>query len=290
MTVAGCAGSLPGNVVPEGKSLDVNGRKLHYVQGGTGPDLILIHGASGNLGDWTFQHYADLARRYRVFVMDRPGLGFSDPAPQADSLQSQADMIHAAARKLGISRATVVGHSYGGSVALAYALANPDAVSGMVLLSAPTHVWPGSAGGFYTITNTPVIGTIFSNLVPALASERRIKSAIKAIFSPQPVPDGYIEHIQPELSLRPAAFRRNAAQVGALKEQLRAMTPRYPTLTMPIELLHGDQDETVFLDIHARQFAREVPSARLTVLDGIGHMPHHASPQALNAVLARLPK
>lgn len=290
LALAGCAGGLEGDPMPEGQFLTIDGRKLHYVARGKGPALILIHGASGNLGDWTFQHVDDFAKSYRVFAMDRPGLGLSDPAPQPDDVFSQARVIRAAAQQLGIGRATVVGHSYGGSVALAYALDNIDDVSGMVLLSSPTHVWPGSAGGFYTITNTPVVGTIFSNLVPALASDRRIKSAVSSIFSPQAVPDGYVEHIRPELALRPAAFRRNAAQVGALKEQLRQMTPRYPTLTMPIELLHGDRDETVSFAIHAQRFVRDAPNARLSILEGVGHMPHHAAPDALKAALARLPK
>ena len=139
LTVAGCADELESEPMPGGQFIDVEGRKLHYVQRGEGPDLILVHGASGNLGDWTFQHVDTLARSYRVFAMDRPGLGFSDPAPEPDDLFSQARIIRAAAQKLGIGQATVVGHSYGGSVALAYALDNTDDVSGMVLLSSPTR-------------------------------------------------------------------------------------------------------------------------------------------------------
>ncbi len=286
-SVAGCA-TLQDTEVPSEQFLTVHGRKLHYAVGGEGPPIILIHGASGNLRDWTFSLFGQLARTHRVFAMDRPGLGLSDPAPVSQDLFSQADVIHQAAQQLGITRATVVGHSYGGAVALAYALSHPNSVSGMVLLAAPSMVWEGSAGRLYDLSNTPVIGHLFSNLVPLLASERAINRAVSGIFAPQSVPDGYVTHMQPGLSLRPEVFRRNAGQIGALKASLATMEPRYANLTMPIELIHGTADKTVWLDVHSVPFADQHKNARLTILDGVGHMPHHTRPEALLSAVRRI--
>lgn len=273
---------------PAGNFLDLNGRKLHYVQEGSGPDLVLIHGASGNLLDWTYSLLPRLRKRYRVFAMDRPGLGYSDPAPDELTLASQAHVIHAAARKLGLKRPVVVGHSYGGSVALSYAVRHSTDVSGLLLLAAPSHEWPGSAGRLYDIANTPVLGPLMSALLPVLATDGRVRRAVTGIFAPQPVPPGYLDHVRPDLALRPATFRRNTAQVGTLKAQLRALAPAYPDLPMPVELIHGTADETVSLTIHSAQFANRHPRSRLTRLNGVGHMPHHASPDAVEAALARL--
>lgn len=287
LPLAGCVGT-PASVTASGDFMQINGRRLHYVVAGDGPPVILIHGASGNLLDWTYSMFDKLAENHRVLAVDRPGLGFSDPAPVADDLFSQADVINAAARQLGFGASTIVGHSYGGSVSLAYALNHPGDVSGLLLLAAPSHVWPGSVDRLYRITNTPVLGPIFSNIVPLVASDNLIASAIDGIFAPQATPPGYVAFIRPELALRPPVYRRNAAQVGALKETLRRMEPRYTSLKMPIELIHGTADTTVWLDIHSVPFAQKVANARLTRLEGVGHMPHHTNPDVVQDSIARL--
>ena len=72
-----------------------------------------------------------------------------------------------------------------------------------------------------------------------------------------------------------------------LKPYLEKMAPLYPGLNQPIEIVHGDADTTVGLDIHSRRMVREVPSARLTVLKDVGHMPHHAAPDQVVAAIDR---
>jgi hypothetical protein len=74
---------------PTGAFVTVNGLRLHYEIAGTGPDLVMIHGASGSLRDLTFSLRDRLTDRYRVIVVDRPGLGHSDPLPET-SLRAQA--------------------------------------------------------------------------------------------------------------------------------------------------------------------------------------------------------
>lgn len=287
LSLSGCI-ATPAAMTAPGKFMDINGRRLHYVTEGDGPPLVLIHGASGNLLDWTFNLFDRLKRRYRVLAVDRPGLGFSDPAPVSHDLFSQAAVIHAAATNLGMGQATIVGHSYGGAVALAYALAHQPDVSGVLAIAAPSQVWSGGVDRLYNITNTPIIGPIFSNIVPIVASDNLINSAIGSIFAPQPVPDGYIAHIRPDLATRPPVYRRNAAQIGALKETIRTMVPRYGDLKIPIELIHGTADTTVGLEIHSEIFARNHANVRLTRLDGVGHMPHHTNPDTVLQAIDRL--
>ncbi len=270
-----------------GEFITVGTKKLHYKKAGSGPPVIVLHGASGNLLDWTHSRFDELARRYTVLAFDRPGLGYSDAA-EDHSLSAQAALMREAAELLGMPRATLIGHSFGGSVALAWALDAPDRVDNLVLLSAPSQVWPGSAGRLYDIANLPVLGYALSVAVPILASERRIQQAVATIFAPQGVPAGYLEHVRPELSVQPQTFRNNTSQVGQLKRQIKDMVPRYGTLKMPIELIHGTADEVVPAEIHSKPFAAMQPNVRLTLLDGVGHMPHHVSPEALDEALARV--
>lgn len=277
---------MAGTAADGARMVTVDGRRLAYVTAGAGPPVVLIHGASGNHRDWTLGVMQRLAARHQVFAFDRPGMGASDPAAPVDSITAQAQLMRRAMAELGHRRVTLIGHSYGGSVALAWAVAAPDRVAGLMLISAPSHIWPGPVGGFYDLTNTPVIGYAFSQIVPFAATKARIRASIDSIFEPQPAPEGYIRHIRPDLMTDPARFRRNAAQVGALKAQLRPIIPAYPSLPMPITLIHGTADTIVPLDTHARPFAERVAHARLVALDGVGHMPHHMVPDLVATALA----
>ena len=267
--------------------VSVEGKRLRYRMAGDGPPVILLHGASGNLSDWTFDHFDDLARNHTGLVFDRPGLGLSDP-PDDPSLSTQARLMRLAAQKLGMERATIVGHSFGGSIALAWALDAPAFVEGLVLLSAPSHVWPGSAGRLYDIAGIPVVGYLFSQLVPVLANERRIRQAVAAIYAPQEVPEGYIAHVDAQISVQADVFRANTAQIGALKPQIREMVPGYAGLTIPVEIIHGRADEVVPAQIHSEPLSKVLPNGRLTLLDGIGHMPHHVAPDVFRKALSRV--
>lgn len=141
---------------PEGRLIALpDGRRLHAVVRGEGPDLVLIHGASGSSRDVTFALVDRLAPAFRVIAVDRPGLGHSDPLPHGDaSLVGQVAAIRAACASLGATNPLLVGQSYGGSVALAWALGHPAAA--LVTLSAPSLPWPGSLDPWYRLTASPV--------------------------------------------------------------------------------------------------------------------------------------
>ncbi|MEO0912495.1 MAG: alpha/beta hydrolase [Pseudomonadota bacterium] len=273
-----------------GQIVIAGGTRLHYrIIGERGPKAICIHGANGNLRDWALGPAQALAETHQVLLFDRPGFGFSERAKaNGENLFVQAALMRDGARQLGFEEAVLIGHSYGGSVALAWALDAPETLSGLMLLAAPSQVWEGGLGFLNAVTGAPVIGPIASRLVPALASESFVKARVAGIFAPQEAPEGYVDQVGVEFSLRAAQIRHNAADLGALKAQIRKMVPRYPGLTLPVELLHGTADTTVPINIHSRLLVGQLPQGRLTELEGIGHMPHHVAKDAMRAALRRL--
>ena len=265
---------------PLGQILTVNGHKVHALTRGTGPDLILIHGASGNLRD-LLPLIDLLAPGYRVTAFDRPGLGWSDPIPKGTSLRAQALHLSAAASQLGLTDPLIVGQSYGGSVALAWALYAPLKPRALVLISSPSLPWPGTLDPWYRLTNTWVGRAIAIPLAAAFVPQSYVDAAITGIFRPDPAPADYLDYIGAGLSLRREALLTNTAQVNGLRAQIVEQSALYPTLTLPIELIHGDADTIVPLTIHSGPVSAILPNAHLTVLPGTGHMPHHSHPQAI---------
>ncbi|MCV2881026.1 alpha/beta fold hydrolase [Actibacterium sp. XHP0104] len=263
---------------PEGRFVMVDGVRLHAVVRGSGPDLVLIHGSSGSVRDFTFDLIPRLADRYRVIAIDRPGLGWSDPAPNSETLAEQARLMRTAAAQLGAPRPIVLGQSYGGSVALAWALQAPDDTAALVLLATPSHPWESGLSTFYKTTSHPLGAQVVVPLLTAFVPREKVMREVESVFAPQAAPEGYAEYFGPGMTLRRSSLRANARQRAALLAEITDMVPRYASLTLPAELVHGTADTTVGLSIHSEKLAANMPNAVLTRLPGIGHMPHHSAP------------
>ncbi|WP_417208923.1 alpha/beta fold hydrolase [Antarctobacter sp.] len=276
-----------------GAFVEVDGVPIHYVQRGSGPDVVLLHGASGNLRDFTFDLVDKLAQDYRVTVFDRPGLGYSGRREmyrgafntKAETPQDQAALLAAAAAQLGVHRPVVVGHSFGGAVAMAWGL-DHDAAA-LVTLGGAIMPWPGDLDFQYRLLGHAFGGALVAPLVTAFLDPMGTRDAVAGIFAPQDMPDGYLAHVGPGLSLQRPVIRANGRQVYHLRPALTDMSARYPTLDLPVELLHGTADKTVGFDIHAVAAAKLLPDVQLTALPDVGHMPQHARPGAVIEAIHR---
>jgi pimeloyl-ACP methyl ester carboxylesterase len=278
---------------PAGRFVEVDGGRLHLLELGPqgAPVIVLLHGASGNLNDMKLALGDRLASRYRVVLVDRPGHGWSDrPGGEADASPArQAALIHQALERIGVSRAIIVGHSWAGAAASAYALAYPAEVSGLVLLSPVTHPWPGGVAFINHVAAAPVIGPIFTHLFVLPAGYFLTDPGVAAVFAPQSPPPDYVARTGVKMILRPAEFRANAQDIVGLKDFVTAQSPRYGELKMPVTVIAGDDtDKIVSTDIHARAIAAMVPQARLTVLPGVGHMVHYAAPDLIERAIVEM--
>jgi pimeloyl-ACP methyl ester carboxylesterase len=269
---------------PTGEDVEVEGIRIPAEVMGTGPDLVMIHGSSGNLRDFSHTMAPILAGRYRVILFDRPGLGWSDPHPEGGDITAQARILQKAAAALGAARPIVLGQSYGGTVALAWATTLPDTLSAVVPVAAPAFPWRGGIGWYYAVTSHPLGLVLAIPLIPAFVPDWYVRREIEAVFAPQPAPADYADHFGPDLTVRRRALRENARQRRHLNEQIGALAPGYHTIKVPVELVHGDADPIVGV-WHSKRFAADYPGANLTLLPGIGHMPHHvAQPDVIAAI------
>jgi pimeloyl-ACP methyl ester carboxylesterase len=265
---------------PAGHFVEVTGGRLHLLELGPAdaPPVLLVHGASGNLNDMRVALGDRLAVRYRVILVDRPGHGWSDrPGGSADASPArQAALIHQALERIGVTRAIVVGHSWSGALATAYALAYPESVAGLVLLAPATHPSEESIGWYAPLLTTPVIGPLFTRFIMLPLGKLLVGPGVRAVFAPQQAPQNYIERAAVELVLRPSEITANAEDLAQLKPFVAIQSAHYGAIQAPVTIITGDVDNTVSHHIHAEVIAVMLPRGTLIMLPGIGHMPHHA--------------
>ena len=291
LALAGCGVALKSSIdkriagarennPPTGQFVDVDGAQVHVHVEGTGPDVILIHGAGGNWQDWTLSLIPALRGEFRFYAVDRPAHGYSSRLPDRDE---QAAAIHAAVTKLGAKNPIVVGQSYGGAVALAHALNHDTAAA--VIVAGVSNPWPGDIDAFYYRMSGWLGRNVLAPLTATFATPEKGEETIASIFAPDTPPPGYLDHMGLDLAVRPSQLTTNAGMVKSLYPLIVAQEPRYKTLQTPVEIIHGTADETVPYAVHAVPLHAKLPNSRLTTLEGIGHMPQHASePELIDAI------
>jgi pimeloyl-ACP methyl ester carboxylesterase len=278
-----------------GNLIEVAGGRMHVVQigQGAGPPVVLVHGASSNLGSLRRPLGELLAKDHRVILIDRPGHGWSTRDDlQNSSPAMQAGMIDEALGKLCIDSAIVVVHSLAGALGPLLALNHPRRVAGLVMLAPVTHPWPGGVGSYNKIMTLPVIGPLLAYTITLPIGLALTETGARTVFQPQTMPEGYVADTATPLLLRPREFLANAWDLVTLKAAVAAQTARYGEIKVPTVLIAGDADKTVSVDIHARRFAAAVPHARLIVLPGVGHIVQNAAPERvvdeIDALIAAL--
>ncbi|MCU9837546.1 alpha/beta hydrolase [Ruegeria sp. WL0004] len=273
---------------PRGQFVEVDGTRIHAEVLGEGPDLVMIHGSNGNTRDMTYALAPVLARHFRVILFDRPGLGFSDALPtDAAGIDQQAAILARAARAMGSDRPMVLGHSYGGAVALAWAVNHPDSLSALIPVSAASNPWTTPLDLLYRVTSNPIGAAVAVPLIAAYVPDWYVTKSLEDVFAPQSEPGDYANHFGPGLSLRRGSLRANAMHRALLLDQIRSLHLRYGEITIPTEIVHGTADDTVNFELHAVNLSNQIKGANLTALDGVGHMPHHVAVDAVVAAVLR---
>ncbi|MGF1446482.1 MAG: alpha/beta fold hydrolase [Pikeienuella sp.] len=293
--ISGCSTPVPfdeaeirASYPPIGEFVEVWGLRVHYWERGAGVPVVLVHGASGNLRDWTFSIAPKLAEHFRVIAVDRPGFGYSDrPSVNGWDPEVQARVLQAAMTKIGADKPIVVGHSWGGALAMAWALAFPRQTLGVVPVSAVTMPYGGMATIVRAIGLDSVIIDAYTSRLLERAREGGIRDFIARVFRPQRVPSGYLEYVGAPLALREKTLRANGADLQNVNIALRRMSPNYREVKLPVELVHGMAD-FIDWDDHADPLTRLLPNANLTLLPGVGHMAHHAAPEELKRAISRV--
>ena len=277
--ISGCATwQVEKKSPPVGDFFAINGERLHVFEDGPAdaPAVVLIHGASANLRDMNISLGAALSGEFRVVTLDRPGRGYSTRPDNGYELAVQAALINGVVEKLELERPVIVGQSFGGAVALRYALDHSEDMAGLVLLAPVSHEWPGGVSWYNAASGVPIIGNLLRWFVIPVYGQFAAEKGIERSFEPDDAPDNYYERSGLALLFRPSDFKSNASDIRNLKAEIIAQQDRYGEIDATTLIITGEDDSTVSPELHSKQLARQIPNAELILLPDTGHALHHA--------------
>jgi len=200
----------------------------------------------------------------------------------------QADLFANALKQLGYSQAFVLGYSFGGAVALNWAIHFPRLVKGICLLGAVSNNWVLPTSWLYDWAASRWTSWFFTPFLSGIVPNHWVEDEYQNVFAPQTPPPGYTDHVGVPLTVRPKSFRANARQIAKLRPQILAMVPNYAKITLPVEIIHGTSDRSVPIKIHSDVLNDQLPQAVYRRLDGYGHGIHQLAQRTIVDSLTRL--
>ncbi|MCL4562861.1 MAG: alpha/beta hydrolase [Chloroflexi bacterium] len=244
--------------------------RLFYEEHGSGLPLVLIHGFPFNHTIWS-EVIPELAKQARVIVPDLRGFGRSEAPPGVYTMRQMAADIAELLDALKIQKTTLVGHSMGGYVSLAFAQAYPDQMLalGMVASHAAADTPEKRADRYATAAEVLLQGpeVVARSMVPKLTSDRALQENIhRMILGTQPV-----------------------GLIGALKgmaERIDSL-PLLAAMKFPVMIIAGGSDQLVPLE-RAREMVARMPKAQMVVIPEAGHMPMLETPTKVAGALVDL--
>ncbi|HEX2016471.1 MAG TPA: alpha/beta fold hydrolase [Solirubrobacteraceae bacterium] len=256
----------------------LHGHRISYRQGGEGPVILLVHGIAGSAQTWT-ETQRQLGRDFNTIAPDLPGHGVSDKPVGDYSLGSLASTLRDLLVALGHERATIVGHSLGGGVAMQFAYQFPERCERLVLVS---------SGGLGRDVNLllraaclPGADLFLSAVSRPLSVAGTSVGGALGRLGWRPAPD--LEEVArgfaslADTPTRRAFLHTLRSVVGTTGQRVDASDRLYLAAEMPTLLVWGERDPIIPAH-HARTAHELMPGSRLVTFPASGHMPHIDEP------------
>ena len=268
---ATAAAQMPAS--PPQKEAVIFGQKIKYVEAGSGPVVVLLHGLGGNSANWAFNTPA-LAQKFRVVVPDQVGFGSSDKPLVNYRIGTYVDFLDKFLSELKVERATLVGNSMGGWIAALYALRYPGKVDRLVL---------ADSAGFAPPKEFDLHA--LAGLNPSTRDEMK-RLANLVFFNPLFKSDAAIDVL---LAQRLSAGDGYTIQrlVESIYRGDDMLDGKLSGIKQPVLLLWGREDGLTPLAREGERFKRELPSAQLIVFDQCGHVPQVEKAAEFNAAVLK---
>ncbi|MCH9806866.1 MAG: alpha/beta hydrolase [Alphaproteobacteria bacterium] len=257
--------------------------RLYAEEHGHGRPVLLLHGLGASTFTWR-NMIPKLARRHRVIALDLKGFGRSEkPFTQAYSPYDHANLVLAFIRKRKLRNLTIIGHSYGGAIALFATLrlnkTSPGRVRDLVLMNAPAYRQPKST--MVDFMNVPVLPYAALMLMPPELTTWLSLDKVQAEKLSYEEVRGYAQPFYDAAARH--ALITTARHIEP--KHVDRLTARYPTIRQRTLILWCEDDRTVPISTGLK-LAKTLPRGRLKVLKGCGHVPQDERPEAVNQLVS----
>jgi len=258
------------------KQVEIYGQKIYYQEAGAGPTVILLHGLGGDGANWAATLPA-LSAKFHVFVPDQVGFGRSDKPMIDYRIGTLVDFLNAFYKKVGITKATLVGNSLGGWVAMDFALAHPEKVDRLVLVD--------SAGYSQKRTGAPPLSRdVMLGLNPStIAGEKQLMAVVfynKSFASDQFAEQALMAHLRKNDSYTIDRF------IDSILRGDDVVDGRLAAIHAPTLVVWGREDALVPLAA-GKALAEDIPGAQIAILDSCGHVPQAECAGPFNTALLK---
>jgi pimeloyl-ACP methyl ester carboxylesterase len=267
------------------KTAELHGREISYLGGGEGPVLLMIHGIAVSSEHWR-DVLEPLADKHTVIAPDLPGHGMSGGGPGDYSLGNLATGLRDLLLSLGHERATLVGHSLGGGIAMQFAYQFPEMVERLVLVSSG-----GLGPEVSPVLRAAALPGADLFIAATASMGEKAGSAITrgmAAVGMRPGPDvaevarGYAALAEPQR--RKAFLATLRSVVGTKGQQVSASDRLYLAEEVPVLIVWGARDPIIPAR-HGEEAHRMLPGSQLEIFEGAGHLPQVEQPLRFIAVL-----
>jgi pimeloyl-ACP methyl ester carboxylesterase len=277
-------------IPPVGDIVSVPGGKIHFLAEGQGRPIVMIHGLAGHLQNFTYATTGALSGDYHVIALDRPASGYSErDRTELARIPEQARMIAEFLAAQKIEKPLIVGHSLGGAVALALALAYPESISGLALIAPLATLPDEGAAAFNPLKiSSPIMQRLIAETVAVPMSIRRGEASLAFVFGPNKAPEDFRTRGGSLLGLRPRAFHAAVTDYNAVELDMPALTARFSELKMPVGVLYGDRDRILDHRTNLDALRTAIPQLDEELLPGIGHMVQIVEPDITEAFIRRM--
>ncbi|HWF32976.1 MAG TPA: alpha/beta hydrolase [Solirubrobacteraceae bacterium] len=277
-------GRLPGEPKPQGSFVTVDGLRIHYFErAGAGTPVVLLHGLPGTAEDWN--EVTPLLSGHRTIAIDRPGFGYSSGGYV--KFGRQVEIVDDVLRRLHVARPILVGHSYGGTIALAFAERYPSEPRALVLVDAAaggTRVGSFEQAQAHAVKflQLPVIHQISNVTFGQLLDTVSVDMTDGKAFHPQPVATAH-RHRVLAINVQSGNLEAYSGEELEANGVFDRIDPRLGSIRVPAVVIQGEEDKLV-KPKYGRKIAATLPDARLEMVHG-GHMAPYTHPYAIAAVV-----
>jgi len=252
-------------------SIDVNGLRIEYLEGGKGDALVLLHGFGANKDNWT-RFAKHLTPHFRVIAPDLTGFGESSPDPDADyTISVQAERVKALVRALGIKSLHLGGNSMGGNIAGAYASKYADELKSLLLI-APGGVASSEPSEMYRRLREGKPNPLISKSIEDY--EQLLDFVfVKRPFIPRALKKYLIQEAIEHQPLNSKIFKQLLSS-----RDLQPLEVLLKGLPVPTLIVWGAADRVLHVS-GARILEGVMPNAKAEVMDAVGHLPMIEKPK-----------